>query len=213
MLENKADFIIEYNESLKGNLKRDDVDWSQIRVAFVSPAFTDIQIQATDFKDLAIELWKVTRYGNNTLHITEIKKNPSAASIKQATQHSKDVTLIAKETKVYTEEEWLVYAGEEMTELYKKFRTAITNLDNGIEVKPTKVYIAFKKGNKNIVDIVPQQKALKISINAKWGKVEDPKKISKNVSNIGHYGNGDYEIQVHNDVNLEYIMSLVKQAL
>ena len=145
-------------------------------------------------------------------NITEIERIPRL-SFKQATQHSKDVTLIAKETKVYTEEEWLVYAGEEMTELYKKFRTAITNLDNGIEVKPTKVYIAFKKGNKNIVDIVPQQKALKISINAKWGKVEDPKKISKNVSNIGHYGNGDYEIQVHNDVNLEYIMSLVKQAL
>jgi len=213
MLENKADFILEYNERLKGNLKRDDVDWTQIRVAFVSPAFTDIQIQATDFKDLAIELWKVTRYGNNTLHITEIKKNPSAASIKQATQHSKDVTLIAKETKVYTEEEWVVYAGEEMAELYKKFRTSITNLDNAIEVKPTKVYIAFKKGNKNIVDIEPQRKALKISINAKWGRIEDPKKIAKDVSNIGHYGNGDYQIQVHNDENLEYIMSLVKQAL
>ena len=215
MLENKADFILEYNERLKGSLKRDGVDWTQIRVAFVSPAFTDIQIQATDFKDLAIELWKVTRYGNNTLHINEIKKNPSAASIKQAMamQQSKDVKLIAKETKVYTEEEWLVYAGEEMAELYKKFRTAIMNLDNGIEVKPTKVYIAFKKGNKNIIDIVPQQKALKISINAKWGKIEDPKKITKDVSNIGHYGNGDYEIQVHNDVNLEYIMSLVKQAL
>jgi len=59
MLENKADFIVEYNEQLKSNLKRDDVDWSQTRVAFVSPAFTDIQIGATDFKDLAIELWRL----------------------------------------------------------------------------------------------------------------------------------------------------------
>ena len=29
MLENKADFMVEYNEQLKRNLKRDDVDWSQ----------------------------------------------------------------------------------------------------------------------------------------------------------------------------------------
>jgi predicted transport protein len=213
MLENKADFVLEYNERLKESLKRDDVEWTQIRVVFVSPAFTDIQVQATDFKDLAIELWKVTRYGNNTLHITEIKKNPSAASIKQATQQSKDVKLIAKETKVYTEDEWMKYAGEKMAALYKKFRTAITNLDNGIEIKPMAVYIAFKKGSKNIVDIDLQRKALKLHINAKWGTIEDPKKIAKNVSSIGHYGNGDYEIQVNDDENLEYIMSLVKQNL
>jgi predicted transport protein len=213
MLENKADFILEYNERLKGSLKRDGVDWTQTRVAFVSTAFTDIQIQATDFKDLAIELWKVTRYGNNTLHIAEIKKNPSAASIKQATQKSKDVKLIAKETKVYTEEEWMSGAGEEMVGLYKKFRTAITNLDNGIEIKPMAVYIAFKKGSKNVVDIDLQRKTLKISINAKWGTIKDPKKIAKDVSSIGHYGNGDYQIQVKNDENLEYIMSLVKQTL
>lgn len=213
MLENKADFILEYNEQLKGNLKRDDVDWTQIRVAFVSPAFTDIQIQATDFKDLAIELWKVTRYGNNTLHVAEIKKNPSAVSIKQATQQSNDLKLIASEVKVYTEDEWISYAGEEMAALYKKFKTAITNLDNGIEVKPTKVYIAFKKGSKNIVDIEPQRKQLKIFINAKWGTIDDLKKIAKDVSSIGHYGNGDYQIQVKDDENLEYIMSLVKQLL
>ena len=213
MLENKADFILEYNERLKGILKRDSVDWTQIRVAFVSPAFTDIQIQATDFKDLAIELWKVTRYGNNTLHISEIRKNPSAASIKQATQQSKDVKLIAKETKVYTEDAWTEFAGEKMAALYQEFRTAITNLDNGIEIKPTGAYIAFKKGGKNVVDIELQKKALKVFINAKWGTIEDLKKIAKDVANIGHYGNGDYQIQVKDDENLEYIMSLVKQAL
>ena len=27
MLNNKADFILEYNENLKANLKKDDVDW------------------------------------------------------------------------------------------------------------------------------------------------------------------------------------------
>ena len=213
MLENKEVFIVEYNERLKRNLKRNEVDWSQTRVIFVSTTFTDNQIDATDFKDLAIELWKVTRYDNNTLHISEIKKTRSAESIKQVTQQSKDLKLITSEIKIYTEDGWMAYAGEEMTALYKKFRTAITNLDSGIEIKPTAVYIAFKKGYKNIVDIEPQQKALKIFINAKWGSIKDFKKISRDVSNVGHSGNGDYQIQVHNDDDLEYIMSLVKQAI
>jgi predicted transport protein len=32
-------------------------------------------------------------------------------------------------------------------------------------------------------------------------------------SDIGHWGNGDYKIHVSDDVNLEYIMSLIKQVL
>jgi hypothetical protein len=39
MLNNKADFILEYNErassSLSKTLKRDDVDWSQSRIIFI----------------------------------------------------------------------------------------------------------------------------------------------------------------------------------
>ena len=58
-----------------------------------------------------------------------------------------------------------------------------------------------------------QKKALKIFINAKFGTIDDPKGITKNVSNIGHRGNGEYQIQIENDNDLEYIMSLIKQVL
>ena len=37
MLESKADFFVEYDESFKRNLKREDLDWSQSRVVFASP--------------------------------------------------------------------------------------------------------------------------------------------------------------------------------
>ncbi|EXZ04785.1 hypothetical protein ACIXMS_08655 [Bacteroides fragilis] len=56
MLQNKADFILEYNENNQNILKRNDVDWSQSRVVFVSPSFTDNQKEAVNFRDLAIEL-------------------------------------------------------------------------------------------------------------------------------------------------------------
>ena len=60
MLENKAGFIIvEYNETLKTNLKRSEVDRSQTRVVFVSTSFTENQKTATNFKDIAIELWEI----------------------------------------------------------------------------------------------------------------------------------------------------------
>jgi predicted transport protein len=35
----------------------------------------------------------------------------------------------------------------------------------------------------------------------------------RDISNIGHWGNGDYQTLVNNDDDLEYIMSLIKQAI
>lgn len=212
MLENKADFIVEYNEQLKRNLKRDDVDWSQTRVAFVSPFFTDNQIQATNFKDLAIELWEVKRYDNNIVLINQIKKSQSAESIKPLTLKNKELKRVTDEIIVYTEDNHIAKASEEIADLYGKFRDAILNLSDEIEIKPTKLYIAFKM-EKNIVDIEIQRKSLKIFLNAAWGAIDDSKGITRNVSNVGHYGNGDYQIQVDNDNDLEYIMSLIKQVV
>ena len=212
MLENKADFIIEYNETLKQNLKREDVDWSQTRVAFVSTSFTENQILATNFKDIAIELWEIKRFENNLFSVSAIKKTRSAESIKPVMQQNNALIKVIDEIKVYTEDEHIDSTTEEIAELYKRFRDAILNLTDGIEIKPTKLYIAFKKDT-NLVDIAIQKKALKIWINAKLGTIDDAKGISKDVSNIGHFGNGDYEIQVNTDKDLEYIMSLIKQAI
>ena len=212
MLENKADFIIEYNESLKKNLKREDVDWSQTRVAFVSTAFTENQILATNFKDIAIELWEIKRFENDFISVSPIKKTKAAESIKPITKQNASLNKVINEIKVYTEEEQIDAASEEIAELYDKFKGAILNLADGIEVMPQKLYIAFKK-DKNIIDIQIQKKKLKLFINAKFGALDDAKKLARDVSNVGHWGNGDYQIQVDNDKDLEYIMSLVKQVI
>ena len=39
MLNNKADFILAYNEAKGKSLKRDDVDWSQARIIFIARSF------------------------------------------------------------------------------------------------------------------------------------------------------------------------------
>lgn len=212
MLENRADFIIEYNESLKQNLKRDDVDWSQTRVVFVSTGFTENQIQATNFKDIAIELWEIKQFEDNLISISQIKKSSSAESIKPLAQQNEALSKVTKEIKVYTEQDHLENVNDAVQELYEKFKTSILNLSDGIEIQPKKDYIAFKKGT-NITDITILKKSLKMWINLKKGKLDDPKKLAEDVSSKGHWGNGDYQIQIENDNNLEYIMSLVKQAI
>lgn len=213
MLENKADFIVEYNESLKRNLKREDVDWSQTRVAFVSPSFTENQIQATNFKDIAIELWEVKQYENDTIAINPIKKSVAAESIKPLTQQNQSLKKVTEEIKVYTEQDHIDKASEATFELYEKFKAAILNLADGVAVIPLKYWLNFDKGSLTLVSMEIQKKKLNITINKKVGQLDDPKSITRDVSKIGHYGKGDYQVQVEDDANLEYIMSLIKQVL
>ena len=212
MLENKADFIVEYNETLKQNLKRTDVDWSQTRVVFISTSFTENQRTATNFKDIAIELWEVKRYENNLISVNQIKKSKSAESIKPITSSNTQLDAVTKEIKVYTEEFHLDNYPDKVKELYETFRDAILTLADDIELEPKKLYIAFKK-DKNIADIVTLKKGIKLFINLQKGKLEDPKNLMRDVSKTGHWGNGDYEVVITNEDNLEYILYLIKQAI
>lgn len=214
MLEYKADFIVEYNENQKGNLKRSDVDWSQSKIIFVSPSFTDFQKQSSNFKDLAIELWEVKQFDNDIIVVNPIKKSKSAPSIKQVQQsEDSDLSKITKEIKVYTEEEHLEGKSDDIKELYEIYKQAILNLASDLEIKPKKMEIGVTKNGEIFTDIVILKSSLKIFINLKKDTLDDPKKLMRDVSSIGHWGNGDYEVIVNDTKNLEYLMSLIKQAI
>lgn len=213
MLDYKAEFIIEYNERFGKSLKRSEVDWSQTKVIFVSSGFNENQKQATNFKDLAIELWEVKQFEGEIITVNPIKKSKSAPSIKQL-QGADDTELkkVVSEIKVYTEEDHLESKSDDIKELYENFKSAIMNLIPDVEVEAKKLYVAFKK-SKNVADVVILKNSLKIFINIKKGELDDPKNIMRDVSSVGHWGNGDYEVLISNTKDLEYIMSLVKQAI
>ena len=210
MLQHKADFIVEYNECKKNQLKRTDVDWSQTRVAFVSPNFTENQIMATDFRDFSIELWEVKQYENGIIAITQIKKSKTAESIKQIATENTALKTVAEEIKTYTEETLLQGKSDDIVALYEQYKSAILNLVGDIEISPKKLYVAFKKDGRNIVDIEIRKSSLNLYLNTKKGTLDDPKKLARDISDIGHWGNGDYVINITDDSNLEYIMSLIK---
>lgn len=156
MLNNKSDFILEYNENSTETLKRNDVDWSQSRVIFISPSFTTYQKEAINFKDLPIELWEVRRYDNQTVNYNQIKTSGAQESVKTISRQDEAIERVTKEIKVYTEDEHLEKGTEETKELYESFKSAILNLDD-LELKPKKKYIAFVSGS-NVVDIHIQEK-------------------------------------------------------
>ncbi|WP_411896239.1 DUF5655 domain-containing protein [Winogradskyella sp. A2] len=213
MLNNKADFILEYNENAKGTLKRNDVDWSQSRVVFISPSFTTYQKEAINFKDLPIELWEIKRYDNHTVNFNQIKTSGAQESVKTISRQDKTIENVTKEIKVFTESDHLKNGNPEIQELYEKVKESIINLDDNISTQAKKQTIGFKIDNNIFCDIVVLAKSLKLYLNLKSGDLKDEKNITRDVSNVGHWGNGSYEIKMKDTEDLEYILSLIKQSI
>jgi predicted transport protein len=209
MLNNKAEFILAYNENSNQILKKEDVDWSQSRIIFVSPIFTTYQKQAAGFKDLPIDLWEVKKYTNNVLVFNQIRSE-KGESIAKLSSKNELVRSVAKEIRTYTEDYLLENINTEIKNLYHKLKDEIVSLDS-VSIKPNQNYIAFSH-NTNFVDIVIQKASLKLVLNLKKGDLDDPRKLARDVSKLGHFGNGDYEILVKEENNLEYVMSLIRQS-
>ena len=209
LLERKADFVLQYNTITKSALTINDIDWSQSRIIFVSPTFTPYQLNATDFKNIPVDLVKVTKYENNIIDIDFIKKTSNVKIEEFGIENEQ--REVSKEIKVYTEEDHLNKVSEGTQKLYELIKSKILELDD-IDIDVKKVYIAFK-GRKNITDIEFNQNKLKVYINLKKGMLEDPLNIAQDITEIGHWGNGDYRVEVSSEEDIDNVMPLIKQSL
>jgi len=110
----------------------------------------------------------------------------------------------------YTEEAFLSKADPEIQDLYYRLKEELVKLE-GVTVEPKKLYIAFK-APKNFTDVEVQKHALKLFINMSKGTLDDPEDIADDVSNIGHWGNGDYRVYLKDSTDLNYVLGLIKQS-
>jgi predicted transport protein len=213
MLNNKSDFVLEYNENCGGTLKRDDVDWSQSKVIFISPQFTEYQKHSVNFRDVPFELWEIKKYDNNLIGLLQ-HKTTSDESISTITEDKTGIVdEVSKEIKVYDEDYHHSQSKvqEHTKELYFNLKERVLNLGTDISIVPRKMYVSFKRKS-NFWDVHFLKDGLWCWINLKKGELDDPKNFSRDVSSIGHYGNGDYELWITPETDLDYVMFLINQS-
>ena len=212
LLNNKADFILEFNQKFNENKNKKDIDFSQSKVMFISPNYNKYQLNSVKFKDLAFELWKITKFSNNTVLFDKINIE-SNASIKNLSLNntSKLKEDVNNEIKTYYEEDFFYNKPDEIKELYDDIKDRIQNKFEDIDIVPRKYYICFKFNNHNLITLEPQSNDIKVYMGKK-GNLIDNLKLTRDVSNIGHHGSGDYEFRVRNDDDIEYLLKLSKQV-
>ncbi len=158
----------------------------------------------------------------NTWNETEIKKRASilaelAVKVWPMPTLSPDILAKYKQPKVkrgeriYTLSDYRHPPVGELFTLYQLLRKRILNLDSSVAEEFKKLYIAYKTTT-NFVDVVPQKRRFRLSLNMAFDEIDDPKGICRDITNIGRWGNGDVEIGIDSVEQLDYTMFLIRQS-
>jgi len=104
-----------------------------------------------------------------------------------------------------------VFEGGAQAVLFEQLRKRILNLDTSVREEILKIYIAYKTDT-NFVDVVPLKSRLNLTLNVKFGDIQDPKGLCKNVTGNNKWGNGDVEVRLTSADQLDDVMALIKQS-
>ncbi len=150
-----------------------------------------IKKRANYLADLALKIWTYPKLDAETLEKYKPKKDK-------------------KEKKVYDLSSYKF--GSHSRELFDILRKEIKALDKRITESFMKAYIAYKFKT-NFVDIVVQNKDLKLYLNMKFNELQDEKNLASDTTDKHHNGNGNIEVKLETKENIPYCLGLIKQAL
>ena len=162
LLNNKSDFILEYNETMGRNLKRDELDWSQSRIIFISPKFSDYQKNSINFKNVPFELWEIKLYEGGLVSMNK-HSTTSTESIDSISSSSSGniVESVSREVVVYTEQYHLDRLNDDIKEIYQILRDKIIDWDD-VVIGFKRHYVSFSYGKKVFLYVNTTRKHLRL---------------------------------------------------
>ncbi|MFA6177446.1 MAG: DUF5655 domain-containing protein [Candidatus Paceibacterota bacterium] len=217
ILNNQAEFVLEFNKKFQEKKGKADFDWSQMRVLFLTRSFTVHQLEAINFRDLPIELWEVTRYEGDLIQYSQTKRSGAKASIETLGISNSEVRKISKEVRTYSEEEYLNNKPNgNGRKFYEKIKEKVAVIDSNIVINPTKSYISFQWPNnwRNIFYCHVSGNKIRLDFTRSEPKdFKDPeKKVFYNESSMKYYKQHISSIEINNEKELEYSVYIIQQA-
>ncbi len=218
LVDHKGDFILEAQKALG---PKTDVSWDSPRLILIAETFSDYDKYAVNRIGANIELWVYRLYGEELLYLEPIfaprpRSIQPSSEVVQAVEHDfegidlKDVTPLP----TYDLDDHLAKSRPPIQEIFHLLREHILALvddENEIAEIPNKLYITYRRG-KNFAEVVFQAKALRVFLDIPPGEVNDPEGVTRDVSNVGHWGTGDIEVRLESSADVNRVMPFIEQA-
>lgn len=215
MDDHRGDFEIAAQRALGSDV---EIDWSDIRVICIAPNFKKYDLHAVRMMGANIELWSYRLYSNGVLYLDEVFRKAYAATGAGATDSKDPVRAEAgrkaattRATVEYTFDEHIEGKPDGIRELALEIQEFVLGLDPAMEEIPRKNYIAYKI-SQNIVCMELQGKRILLFLKLDPKATPGPQGISRDMSEIGHFGTGSLEVAVKTVENLEAVKPYIEMA-
>ena len=97
-------------------------------------------------------------------------------------------------------------------DIFDRFRAEVLSLDPCVSEEFMRRWVAYR-AETDFVDVVPLAGGLQLILNMDLHELEDPRDFAEDVTEVGHWGNGNVRLQLRNLDEVPYGLSLVRQAL
>ena len=150
-----------------------------------------IRARAARLADLAVDIWRRPILTDRVLASYE---TPRAGTGRYTIEHHPHLR-----------------PGAPMHDLFEAVRQAILALGPQVREEFRKHYVAYKTQT-NFVDVVPQKRRLRLTLNMRFDELRDPRGLAADITNLGLWGNGDVQVELDNERQIPYAMDLVRRA-
>ena len=206
--DHRGDFEIAAQKTLGPSVS---VDWSGIRVICIAPNYKKYDLHAAQVMGADLELWTYRRFTNGSLYLEEVFQK-SVAIPSTGTASGKEITAgqkaaLTRKTGFYTVEQH--FKGKPVA--IREMAEFLLSLDPSMEESPKKLYIAYKI-SQNIACMELHKERILLYVKLDPKRVDLPRRIARDVTDIGHYGTGDLELSVRTQADLETVKPVLEQA-
>jgi len=187
LIDHHGDFQVLVNEKID-NIK---VDWSDIRVICIAPSYNKFDKNAVKNYGINIELWQYNLYESNMLNLEKVF--PISTS---------DIKIRKKVDEEKTFETHLRNASKNIKKIAKDLSEYIRNIDEGIAETTQKFYTTYKL-TQNFVCMDIKQNHIFLYLKINPNDLELIPENGRDVTNIGHFGTGNFELKIENSEDFE----------
>lgn len=212
LLDHQAEFRWLVMEKL-GKEVAELIEWSGTRLLCIAADFTRYDQYAVQQIPRNIELIRYKLFGDDLL-LLELVNAQTVADVTAAkgSLNADSETPAAKPAgKDKSLAEQLEAASAEIRTLYFQAQSFLRGLGDDVQEKPLKLYTAYKR-LKNFACLVVYPNRLLIMLKLDPATVTMVEGFSRDMSRIGHWGTGDVELSIRNNMDLNRAFPLIERS-
>jgi predicted transport protein len=211
LLDHRAEFELLTMKKL-GESVSSELDWSAPRLLCIAGDFKKYDEHAVRQINRNIELIRYKQFGDQLI-LLDLVNSSSSDSSRDASPFTSSSELVTKVPIVKTIEDRLGAASPEVQDRFDSLCSYLMAMGDDVQMRTLKHYFAFRRiRNFVCVEVHPQAGRLKMYLKVDPASVNLETGFSRDVSTIGHYGTGELEVIVDDDIQLERAKPLILRS-